>query len=115
MRWGLKEVLRKRKCSTTELRKLLEDENLTLSRQQLWRLISGKFVFVRPDVLDALCRVLDCGYPDLLWYDRSDKPKRSRLGSRRVTQERLPMPHVNRALERLGDVRPPGVKIHGPI
>lgn len=52
--------------STTDLQPLLAERGITLSREQIYRLVTGQPQRLSMDILVALCDILDCGPGDLI-------------------------------------------------
>jgi len=51
---------------TTDLLPLLEEHDIHLSRQYVYKLVTATPQRINTDVLAALCDILDCGPSDLL-------------------------------------------------
>jgi DNA-binding Xre family transcriptional regulator len=52
--------------ATTQLRPLLAERGVALSREQVWRLVTGVPERLSLATLAALCDILDCGPGDLV-------------------------------------------------
>ncbi|EME66735.1 hypothetical protein G352_03586 [Rhodococcus ruber BKS 20-38] len=65
--WHLRRLMAERGMfQTTDLSASLAERGITLSREQLWRLVSQPPQRLSLDVLAALCDILDCGPGDLI-------------------------------------------------
>lgn len=59
--WHLRRLMAERGMfATSELRPLLAERGVTLSREQVYRLVAGVPVRLNLSVLAALCDILDC-------------------------------------------------------
>jgi DNA-binding Xre family transcriptional regulator len=66
-RWHLRRLMAgKDMYATTELRPLLAERGITLSREQVYRLVTGIPERLSLDTLAALCDILGCGPGDLV-------------------------------------------------
>ena len=66
-RWHLRRLMAERDLYTaTQLRALLAERGVVLSREQVWRLITGVPERLSLATLAALCDILDCGPGDLV-------------------------------------------------
>ncbi|MFI9550601.1 helix-turn-helix domain-containing protein [Nonomuraea endophytica] len=66
-RWHLRRVMAKREMfTTTELGPLLAERGVMLSREQVHRLFTGVPERLNPNLLVALCDILDCQVGDLI-------------------------------------------------
>jgi DNA-binding Xre family transcriptional regulator len=67
VRWHLREVMATRGMfSTTDLIAPLAERGVVLSREQVYRLVTGQPERLNVHALAALCDLLDCGVGDLL-------------------------------------------------
>ncbi|MFJ9371021.1 helix-turn-helix domain-containing protein [Nocardia sp. NPDC101769] len=65
--WHLRRLMADRGMfQTSDLTGPLAERGVTLSREQLWRLVSQPPQRMSMDVLAALCDILDCGPGDLI-------------------------------------------------
>lgn len=62
---------------TTELGRRLAEKGVSLSREQVYRLVTSPPQRLNMEVLDALCQVLDCTPNDLITFEeaRAQQPK----------------------------------------
>ena len=66
-RWHLRRLMAdKDMYATTELRPLLAERGIALSREQVYRLVAGVPERLSLATLAALCDILDCGPGDLV-------------------------------------------------
>jgi DNA-binding Xre family transcriptional regulator len=66
-RWHLRRLMAdKDMYATTELRPLLAERGITLSREQVYRLVTGIPERLSLDTLAALCDILGCAPGDLV-------------------------------------------------
>jgi DNA-binding Xre family transcriptional regulator len=66
-RWHLRRLMAGQDMyATTQLRPLLAERGVALSREQVWRLITGVPERLSLATLAALCDILDCGPGDLV-------------------------------------------------
>ena len=66
-RWHLRRLMAEQDMyATTQLRPLLAERGVALSREQVWRLITGVPERLSLATLAALCDILDCGPGDLI-------------------------------------------------
>jgi DNA-binding Xre family transcriptional regulator len=66
-RWHLRRLMAgKDMYATTELRPLLAERGITLSREQVYRLVTGIPERLSLDILAALCDILGCAPGDLV-------------------------------------------------
>jgi DNA-binding Xre family transcriptional regulator len=66
-RWHLRRLMAdKDMYATTQLRPLLAERGVALSREQLYRLVTGVPERLSLATLAALCDILDCGPGDLV-------------------------------------------------
>jgi DNA-binding Xre family transcriptional regulator len=66
-RWHLRRLMAEKDLyAATQLRALLAERGVALSREQVWRLISGVPERLSLATLAALCDILDCGPGDLV-------------------------------------------------
>lgn len=110
MQWRLRTVMHARGFKrATHLRARLIPYEIELSRSQLTRIVAGKFLLLRIDILDALCEVLACSVGDLLVADGHAPPVRGR--SVAATHQRIRGSMQAEPLGKLGSIRPVGVRI----
>ena len=65
--WHLRRLMAEREIyATTGLRPLLAERGVTLSKEQVWRLVTGTPERLSLATLAALCDILDCGPGDLV-------------------------------------------------
>jgi DNA-binding Xre family transcriptional regulator len=65
--WHLRKLMADRGMfQTSELMPLLAERGITLSREQVFRLVTRPPQRLSMDVLAALCDILDCGVQDLI-------------------------------------------------
>jgi DNA-binding Xre family transcriptional regulator len=66
-RWHLRRLMAEKDMyATTQLRPLLAERGVTLSREQVYRLVTGVPERLSLATLAALCDILDCGPGDLI-------------------------------------------------
>lgn len=66
-RWHLRRLMADRDMyATTQLRPLLAERGIALSREQVYRLVTGIPERLSLDTLAALCDILGCGPGDLV-------------------------------------------------
>jgi len=66
-RWHLRRLMAEKDLyAATQLRPLLAERGVALSREQVWRLITGVPERLSLATLAALCDILDCGPGDLI-------------------------------------------------
>lgn len=66
-RWHLRRLMAEREMfATTELVPLLAERGVTLSREQVYRLVTGVPERLSLNTLVALCDILDCQVGDLI-------------------------------------------------
>jgi DNA-binding Xre family transcriptional regulator len=66
-RWHLRRLMAEKDLyAATQLRPLLAERGVALSREQVWRLITGVPERLSLATLAALCDILDCGPGDLV-------------------------------------------------
>ena len=66
-RWHLRRLMAERDIyATSDLRQLLADRGVALSREQVWRLVTGIPERLSLATLAALCDILGCGPGDLV-------------------------------------------------
>jgi DNA-binding Xre family transcriptional regulator len=66
-RWHLRRLMAQKDLyAATQLRALLAERGIVLSREQVWRLITGVPERLSLATLAALCDILDCGPGDLI-------------------------------------------------
>lgn len=98
--WHLRKLMADRDMfATTELVPLLADRGVQLSREQVYRLVTGTPQRLNLAVLAALCDILDCQAGELIepviQAKRAKKPASTPAGQGRVRPRRarvLPLP-----------------------
>src|ERR1700751_2913362 len=66
-RWHLRRLMAEKGLhAATQIRPLLAERGVALSREQVWRLITGVPERLSLATLAALCDILDCGPGDLV-------------------------------------------------
>ena len=66
-RWHLRRLMAEKDLyAATQLRPLLAERGVALSREQVWRLVTGVPERLSLATLAALCDILDCGPGDLV-------------------------------------------------
>ena len=66
-RWHLRRLMAERDIyATSDLRQLLADRGITLSREQVWRLVTGVPERLSLATLAALCDILGCQPGDII-------------------------------------------------
>ncbi len=76
-RWHLRRLMADRGMfATTELVPLLAERDITLSREQVYRLVTGVPERLNLNTLVALCDILDCQAGDLIEFVRERRPAR---------------------------------------
>jgi DNA-binding Xre family transcriptional regulator len=74
-RWHLRLRMAERGMfATTDLVPLLAERGVVLSREQVYRLVTGTPERLSLRTLSALCDILGCGRPT--WWSRPPKPRR---------------------------------------
>ena len=92
-RWHLRRLMADRDMyATTELRPLLAERGVALSREQVYRLVTGTPERLSLATLAALCDILDCGPGDLVRAGRCRRPP-----GRRAARAAGPLPRPVRA------------------
>jgi len=85
-RWHLRRLMAERDIyATSDLRQMLADRGATLSREQVWRLVTGTPERLSLATLAVLCDILGCQPGDLIELVRTpavSKPAPSRSGQR---------------------------------
>ncbi|MFV4914316.1 helix-turn-helix transcriptional regulator [Microbacterium lacticum] len=68
--WHLRRRLAERDIfKTTDLVPLLAEQGVSLSREQVYRLVTSPPQRLNMEVLDALCAILDCTPNDLITFE----------------------------------------------
>jgi DNA-binding Xre family transcriptional regulator len=76
-RWRLRDVMADQQMfHTSDLVPLLAERGVTLSREQIYRLVTQPPQRMSMDVLAALCDILACGPSDLIELEVVDKQVR---------------------------------------
>lgn len=87
-RWHLRRLMAERGMfATTELVPLLAERGIKLSREQVYRLVTGLPERLSLNTLVALCDILDCRVGDLIEPVKQRRPARD--SSPRTHPERL--------------------------
>ena len=95
MEWNLRQVMADRGMfKTSDLMPLLAERGIGLSREQVYRLVTGTPQRISLDVLAGLCDALGCGVSDLM------TPMATRAKAARTGTDDLP------AGPGIGDLRP---------
>ena len=90
-RWHLRRLMAERDMyATTQLRPLLAERGVVLSREQVWRLVTGVPERLSLATLAALCDILGCGPGDLVEPVAAAR-------KRPVPLEQAPLPRPRRA------------------
>lgn len=77
IRWHLREVMATRGLfMTSQLRPLLAERGVDLSREQVYRLVTGQPERINVYTLAALCDILDCSVGDLIEPVAESRPAR---------------------------------------
>lgn len=77
-RWRLRRLMAEQDMfQTTELVPLLAERGLTLSREQVYRLVTKTPVRLNLEILAALCDILDCRPGDLIECHRAGRSTRA--------------------------------------
>ena len=91
-RWHLRRLMAdKDMYATTDLRPLLAERGVMLSREQVYRLVARTPERLSLATLAALCDILCCGPGDLV------EPVAAQPGARSGARERTPLPRPRRA------------------
>lgn len=100
--WNLRDVMAARGIyQTSKLRPLLAERGVTLSREQVFRLVTGQPSRVSLEVLAALSDALECSLDDLITVTRRE------AAARRVVGDSEPSGGI-------GDLRPIRANIRRP-
>lgn len=100
--WNLRAVMATRGIfQTTKLGPLLAERGVTLSREQVFRLVTGTPTRVNLHVLAALTDALDCTLDDLVTVTRREVAARKAVGDEEPSAG-------------IGDLRPVRAKIRRP-
>jgi DNA-binding Xre family transcriptional regulator len=90
--WNLRRLMAgKELWQTTDLVPLLAERGITLSREQVFRLVTQPPQRLSMDTLAALCDILDCTPNDLIEIEAVNAEVRKRAG-----EKRGPSPAVRR-------------------
>ena len=98
-RWRLRQVMASREMyATTDLVPLLAERGIHLSREQVFRLVTGQPQRLSLDTLAALCDILDVGVEELIEVSRVNEQVATTAGEppaaapvvRRTTVRRPP-------------------------
>lgn len=82
IQWHLRDIMATRGLfNTSDLVGPLNERGVTLSREQVYRLVTQVPQRLNIDVLAALCDILDCGPQDLLEVVVASKPVRKAAAS----------------------------------
>lgn len=80
-RWHLRQLMGARGMfQTSDLVPLLAERGITLSREQVFRLVTQPPQRMSMDTLAALCDILDCAVGDLIEVTVVDQPVRKTAG-----------------------------------
>jgi DNA-binding Xre family transcriptional regulator len=86
--WHLRQLMAERGMfATTELVPLLAERGIKLSREQVYRLVTGLPERLSLNTLVALCDILDCQVGDLIEPVKQRRPARE--GATRIPPRRL--------------------------
>jgi len=100
--WHLRRLMADRGMfQTTDLVPLLAERGVSLSREQVFRLVTQPPQRLSMDVLAALCDILDCQPGDLIEVQVVNKTIRKAAG-----EQRSSAPTVRRTAIRRPDTRP---------
>jgi len=100
-RWRLRQVMASREMYfTTDLVPLLAERGIHLSREQVFRLVTGQPQRLSLDTLAALCDILDVGVEELIEVSRVNQQV-----AKTVAETPTAAPVVRRTTVR----RPPGL------
>lgn len=81
--WRLRQVMAERGMfQTTELVPLLAERGVSLSREQVFRLVTQPPQRLSMDTLAALCDILACGVSDLIEVVPAQPARRAKAGGR---------------------------------
>ncbi len=75
---------------TTELVPLLADRGVSLSREQVYRLVTGTPERLSLTTMAALCDILDCGPTDLIEVTVETRRRKTAADTRPVPKGRRP-------------------------
>jgi DNA-binding Xre family transcriptional regulator len=79
--WKLRQVMAERGMfQTTELVPLLAERGISLSREQVFRLVTQPPQRLSLDTLAALCDILECGVADLIEVVPAEPARRAKTG-----------------------------------
>ncbi len=82
-RWRLRQVMASREMyATTDLVPLLAERGIHLSREQVFRLVTGQPQRLSLDTLAALCDILDVGVGELIEVSRVNQQVAKTAGER---------------------------------
>ncbi len=100
--WRLRNIMADRGMfKTTDLVEPLRRENVTLSKEQIFRLVTQPPQRLNVEVLAALCTVLECTPNDLLKLEESSQQPAERTGT-------------GGPIDDIGDLRPVPARIQRP-
>jgi DNA-binding Xre family transcriptional regulator len=77
---------------TTDLHSKLQERGITLSREQVYRLVTTEPQRLNMDVLAALCDIFDVGPGELITVERRVEPVTRRKANARHSTEATPAP-----------------------
>lgn len=101
--WNLRAVMASRGIyQTTKLIPLLAEHDIELSREQIYRLVTGEPRRVRLDVLATLCHGLNCDLNDLIVINEKEATARKTVNASEPTKAPI------------GDLRPLRAVIRRP-
>ena len=90
-RWHLRRLMAEQDMyATTQLRPLLAERGVALSREQVYRLVVGRPQRLSLSTLAALCDILDCAPGELVEPYRPARRSSARAGG---TESGPPRPH----------------------
>src|SRR5690625_7192790 len=79
--WNLRTIMASKGLfQTTDLRPLLAERGVELSREQVYRLVTTPPRRISLDVLSALCDALECSKDELILTERRERSEERRVG-----------------------------------
>lgn len=100
--WRLRKLMADRGMfQTTDLVEPLRDAGITLSREQIFRLVTQTPQRLNMEVFAALCLILDCEPNDLIHVSRTEEQSPRRTGT-------------GGSIDDIGDARPVRARINRP-
>ncbi|MDF9278839.1 helix-turn-helix transcriptional regulator [Arthrobacter sp. EH-1B-1] len=104
--WNIRQIMAtKGLFHTTDLVPLLAERGVSLSREQVYRLVTSTPTRLNLEVLAAFCDILNCTPNDLISFSRAD--------TRTTTTERTASGEIPR-MQPIGDLRPTPAIIRRP-